>query len=43
VYIDDRRGNQFRIHINAVTGAARLEMKVGSIWEPRKEKWTWLY
>ncbi len=43
IFVEDQRGNLFRVRVNPVTGATRLEMKVGPIWEARKEKWSWTY
>jgi Tfp pilus assembly protein FimT len=43
VHLQDQRGNLFRVRVNGVTGSTRLEMKMGSTWEGRREKWSWKY
>lgn len=42
-YVEDVKGNVFRIKVNAVTGAARTEKFDGSGWSARREEWQWAY
>jgi len=43
-YLEDTKGNTFRIRVNAVTGSTRLEKWLGgSDWTPRREEWKWYY
>lgn len=44
VHIADSKGNYFRIRVNDVTGAGRLEKWLsGTSWSPRRETWVWSY
>jgi type IV fimbrial biogenesis protein FimT len=44
VYFSDAFGNNFRIRVNRMTGASRIEMYLGdSKWSTRREQWTWSY
>jgi hypothetical protein len=42
-YVQDGKGNIFRIRVNAVTGASRTEKFNGSTWSARREEWQWKY
>jgi Tfp pilus assembly protein FimT len=43
-YLQDTKGNVFRIRVNVVTGSTRTEKWLGaSNWSPRREDWNWYY
>lgn len=43
-YVEDTKGNFFRIRISDVTGSSRLEKWLGGTsWSPRRESWVWKY
>ena len=43
LYLTDFVGNEMRLRVNSVTGAPRVEMRVGSVWTDRTQRWTWKY
>ena len=44
-YVQDRKGNVFRVRVVGFTGGSRVEkwLPAQSDWSPRREEWTWIY
>lgn len=41
IYLGDVNSNSFRLSCNRLTGNATIEKFVNSIWNPRREQWSW--
>jgi Tfp pilus assembly protein FimT len=43
LYFADRKGNAFRLLVNAVSGSTKIQMPIEGGWTGRKERWTWTF
>lgn len=41
IYLGDINANSFRLSCNRLTGDATIEKLVDSVWNPRREQWSW--